>query len=85
MLRVNHKPVDDADFPKNFFLGNNPEWTCACAEYYYILDYYVDPIVFVCVFDARRFWPNHLHSNLILVYIEYGAKALHNSFVTLAF
>ena len=84
MSRANHVPVDDADFPKNSVLGSNPELTCACAECYCSLDY-VDPIVFVCVFDARRFWPNHLHSNLILVYIEYGAKALHNSFVTLAF
>ena len=55
MLRVNHKPVDDADFPKNFFLGNNPELTCGVPGtecFHYILDCYTVPVVFA--FDPSQ-------------------------------
>ena len=55
MLRVIHKPVDDADFPKNFFLGNNPELTCGVPGtecFHYILDCYTVPVVFA--FDPSQ-------------------------------
>ena len=55
MSRANHVPVDDADFPKNFFLGNNPELTCGVPGtecFHYILDCYTVPVVFA--FDPSQ-------------------------------
>jgi len=65
MLRVNHKPVDDADFLKNFFLGNSPESTCAepgTECFHYIHDCYNVPVVFA--FDPSQvsiFFPGYIY------------------------